>query len=136
MRNDRYQIFLFRFLALFVVFPLLLIAFNYSVDPNHRYRFSVPSGSLHRLARSEDLVLTLPKNYDDRALLKKFIPQAVPPRILVMGGSRVLNIQSEMFRSGAGPLLDTAVMAGTIRDYVALWQLVKRRGRASVLLHQ
>lgn len=126
MNTITHKKFNLRFLALFFLFPAALILFNFSIDPNHRYRFGVPTETLVKLARSPELVLTTPENYDDRALLKKFIPVSVPPRILVMGGSRVLNIQAEMFKDSG--LLNTAVMAGTIRDYVALWQIAKQAG--------
>src|SRR3989338_5584126 len=36
-----YRIFIFYLLCLFLLFPCGLILFNYSVDPNHRYHFSV-----------------------------------------------------------------------------------------------
>ncbi len=134
MKKDRYSTFLFNFLVFVLLVPLVLMAFNYFVDPNHRYHFSVSSETLTRLARSPELVLTTPRNYDDRALLKKFIPVSAPPRILVMGGSRVMNIQPEMFNTPG--LLNTAVMAGTIRDYVALWQIVKQSGfRPEIILN-
>jgi len=126
MKNNSYKLFLLNFLIFSIAFPLIVMGFNYSVDPNHRYRLSVSSETLSELAQSPDRVLTLPVNYDDRALLKKFIPAAKSPKILVMGGSRVLNIQADMFQTG--PLLDVAVMAGTIRDYVALWQIVRQSG--------
>ncbi len=124
-----YKKFVGAFGVLFLLIPCALMAFNYKVDPNLRYRFSVPESDLRMLARSSDKVLTLPDNYDDRALLKKFIPQAVPPEVVVIGGSRSFNVMPEFFTPDLrDTLLNVAVMAGTIRDYVALWQIIEQQG--------
>ena len=76
---NQYEKFVRWAVVFFYLFPAALIGFNYQMDPNFRHSFSVPAKTLKMLADSEDLVLSLPANYDDRALLKKFIPQAVPP---------------------------------------------------------
>ena len=111
------------------LFPLMLITLNYQVDPNCRHSFSVPNPTLRKLANSEDLVLSMPANYDDRALLKKFIPQAVPPDIVVLGGSRILNAQAEFFQEPwSKKMLNVGVTAGTMRDYVALWEIIEQQG--------
>ena len=129
MKTSQYKRFTSLFLSFFFLFSCMLVLFNYSIDPNRRYRFSVPENELRRLVRSPDLVLTLPDNYDDRALITKFVRATMPPEIVVIGGSRVLNIQAEMFRSPFDQkLLNVAVMAGTIRDYIAIWQMIKQKG--------
>lgn len=125
--NYRNSVLLFIFF--FIMTPTVLIVFNYTMDPNHRYRFSVPSDVLSTLSQSNDKVLTVPPNYDDRALVKKFILASEPPQVVVIGGSRVLNVQDDFFvEPYRSHLLNTAVMAGTIRDYVAIWEIIESQG--------
>lgn len=127
MKTSQYKRFISLFLSFFFLFSCMVVLFNYSIDPNRRYRFSVPENELRRLARSPNLVLTLPDNYDDRALITKFVRATMPPEIVVIGGSRVLNIEAEMFRVPFDQkILNAAMMAGTIRDYVAIWQMLKQ----------
>lgn len=126
--KQSYETFIRAFIAFFFLFPAGLAYFNYHQDPNHRYRFSVPEETLLKLVNSPDFVLTVPQNYDDRAFLKKSVRLVNPPATLVLGGSRVLNIQTEMFADSRRPVLNAGVTAGTIRDYIAAWQLVKQTG--------
>lgn len=126
MTHKNYKSFIYFIIGVYLLTPCLLLALNYSVDPNQRYRFSIPKEDLTKLSRSQDLLLILPDNYDDRALKKKFIEAAMEPAVVVMGGSRVLNIQPEMFNAPwSHRFINLAMQAGTIRDYVALWQALK-----------
>ncbi len=124
-----YKAFVHAFLVFYFVFPCSLASFNYTVDPGHRYRFSVPDEDLTRLFQTPDSLLDLPANHDDRALLKKAVRLAGKKEILLLGGSRILNIRADMFKKPQGEgLFNAGVTAGTIRDYVALWQMVKQAG--------
>lgn len=125
----KYKKFVVYISIIFFMVPCLMMLFNFQVDPNRRYQFSIEADDLERLASSEDLILVLPPNHDDRALLKKFIPNAVLPEIIVMGGSRVANVQAEFFkRPWNSKLLNVSVTEGTVRDYVALWELIEQSG--------
>jgi len=52
-----------------------------------------------------------------------------PPSVAVLGGSRVANLRAEMFSGDYDRgFLNTSVTSGTIRDYVAIWQMMKQNG--------
>lgn len=124
-----YKLFVGSFIFFFFAFPAALFFFNYQVDPNHRYRFSIPEKTLKAFSSSADTLWISPENYDDRAFLKKYLAVANRPEILLLGGSRVANIREEMFRESTGAgFLNASVTAGTMRDYIAIWQMVKQRG--------
>ena len=121
-----YRLFVRSFLAFFFLFPLALGTFNFCLDPNHRYHFSVREPILRELASSDEKLLLVPKNYDDRIFLKKYLRVSSVPSVAVLGGSRVANIQAEAFgRQGSTEFLNASVTAGTIRDYIAVWQMIK-----------
>lgn len=131
INKNSYQGFLAVFIFLFFATPCLLAGFNFRMDPNSRYHFSVGDELLKQLADSQDTLLTLPSNSDDRALLKKYIKLTRTQQrdFLVLGGSRVLNIQPNMLSDTyKSSFLNAGVTAGTIRDYIALWQLIKDYG--------
>lgn len=127
-QRKHYGRFVHAFIGFFFFLPAALGAFNYFMDPANRYQFSISEEGLRALSRSYNQVLSLPENYDDRALIKKFIRVTREPSVVLLGGSRIGNIQAEMFREPfRRELLNTSVSAGTIRDYVAIWQMVKQR---------
>lgn len=108
--------------------PLGLMFFNYRVDPNNRYHFELSEQHLAVLSRSPDRLLTVAKNYDDRIFLKKFIASSPKPSFLIMGGSRVLSVQSEMLRTPyQNRFLNAGLTAATVRDYIAVWQILKNQ---------
>ena len=127
--HRRYQKFVWFMSVIFLAVPFLIMLFNFQVDPNRRYQFRVADEDLKTLARSKDMVLVLPPNFDDRALLKKFVPISTPPDIVVIGGSRIANVHPDFFKSPwNSKLLNLTVTEGTVRDYVALWELVESSG--------
>ncbi len=113
-----------------VAVPLGLILFNYHQDPGGRYCYRASAADLVVLAGSGDHFLSVPENYDDRALLAQYIDRIAPPSLVLMGGSRVLNITSAMLKkTHQGHFLNTGVTSGTYQDYVALWSLLKKKGK-------
>lgn len=125
MKN--YKIFTSRFFLLGFLAIMGLLCFNYLLDPNNRYQFHVSESNLRLLAEVPGHALVVPGNYDDRILLKRFIQVAPRPDTAVIGGSRIMNLQRS-----PGPLvlqtvfLNAGVSAGTLRDYIAIWQLMKK----------
>ncbi|MFA5160159.1 MAG: hypothetical protein WC484_06600 [Candidatus Omnitrophota bacterium] len=104
-----------------------LLCFNYSLDPNNRYQFHVSESNLRLLAEVPGHVLVVPGNYDDRVLLKKFIRVVPRPVTVIMGGSRIMNLQNPPgFSVPRVNFLNAGVTAGTIKDYIAIWQVMKQ----------
>lgn len=127
-RKAAYLRSIFIILSIYFLLPAALILFNYAVDPYERYHSDVTREDLTRLSRSEELILSIPKNYNDRALLERYVRIIPKPRTVVMGGSRVMNLRLE---GGAeqGFFLNAGVSSGTIKDYIGIWQILKENGK-------
>lgn len=121
MKNYRYFIRSFAFTGLCSL--LALMAFNYVIDPNNRYHFKVTNSDLVRLSQDSKLVLAVPGNYDDRILLKRYIAVSAKPELAVVGGSRILDLQ---YPELGNRFLNAGITAGTIKDYIAIWQVIKQ----------
>jgi len=114
-------------LLCYLAAPLFLAGFNYTVDPFGQYRCKVPAEDLRQLAAGSNQVMELPLNIDDRTLLKQFLKTPLKPSVAVLGGSRVLNIQPEMFKmSEPGHFLNAGLTGATLGDYSGVWQLLKK----------
>ncbi len=122
------QAFWITVLVYFLV-PVLFIVFNYSIDPYGRYQPLASQTILEKLAASSEEVLITEFNYNDRLLLKNYISSTPKPDLVVLGGSRILNIDSDVFTPEAGRVLNAGVTGGTIRDYIGIWQVLKKQNK-------
>ncbi len=126
----RYKLFFRLFAAFYLLIPLGLMAFNYTMDPYKSYHRIVPVGDLEKLAKSSEYVLALPTNHNDRMLLEDYIPLVARPSVVIMGGSRVMNIDGDVFGDRmAGKVLNAGVAEATVRDYIGIWQLLKEENK-------
>jgi len=122
-----YKLFILRFFLIAALSLAGLLCFNYSLDPNNRYQFHVSESDLRLLAEVPGHALVVPSNYDDRIFLKRFIRVVSRPETVAMGGSRIMNLENPTGQSALQlNFLNAGVTAGTIKDYVAIWQILKQ----------
>jgi len=119
---DHHKKFLKWFIYIYLAFPIALLLLNYFVDPNYRYHMNISDDQLRILSRDPGKRLVVPKNYNDRELLKRYVQISGAPEICVIGGSRVMNLAladnpSEFFNAG--------LTNATVMDFVAVWQVFK-----------
>lgn len=126
MKEKSFAFFVWPFVVWMAAVPAALAAFNYGVDPERSYRLRVPEATLRTLAHSEDLVLEVPANYNDRTFLVRALRAAPPAQTCVIGGSRVLNLSEA---PSGGSFLNAGVTGGSFRDYIAIWQAFKEAGQ-------
>ena len=116
----------------YFLLPAFFITFNYSIDPYGRYKALASKNVLEKLAASQNDVLITGFNYNDRLLFKNYISVVPKPGLVILGGSRILNIDADIFTPEAGRVLNAGVSGGTIRDYVGIWQVLKNQGKIPV----
>lgn len=122
-------------LAYFLV-PAVFIIFNLLVDPYGRYQPVASKQTLKKLAASSSEVLVTEYNYNDRLLVKNYVTAVPKPDLIILGGSRILNINTGVFSPEAGRVLNLGVTAASVRDHIAVWQTLKSKKKipARVLL--
>ncbi len=126
----RYQKALISIALVYLAVPVLIMILNYAADPFDRYHISAGSEDLSELSKSEDRLLLVPANYEDRLLIRKMIQAREKPETVLLGGSRIMNIHGGMVREDRRKgFLNAGVSAGTVADYTALWQLLKQEGK-------
>lgn len=100
------------------------MAFNYAVDPTHRWRqkaFSLQGQELR------GRFLIFPRNWDDRLLRLAHLEGVGRPEVLLLGSSRVAAVDSSMFSSGLKVYV-AGMVGATVQDYVSVWESLRLRG--------
>lgn len=116
-------------LLVYFLIPAVFIAFNYTIDPYGRYQQLASKKTLQELADSSSKVLITELNYNDRLFLKNFISSAPKPDLVILGGSRAANIDSDIFKPEAGRVLNAGVTSASLRDYTNAWNFLKSEGK-------
>lgn len=114
---------------IFFMVPAVFMAFNYTVDPYGRYQPVASKSTLEKLAASSNEVLLTESNFNDRALIKNYLAASPKPDTVILGGSRILNINTGIFNSEAGRVMNLGVTAASVRDHIAIWQLLKSENK-------
>ena len=70
------------------------------------------------------------KDVDDRRYQKARIEVMPAARIVTFGSSRVLTLSAAAAGLGPGELYNAGVGAATVEDYIALWNLLRKQGKA------
>lgn len=105
---------------------MVIAVTNYFIDVEHVWR-----GNYYidiKQSWSEDEVFIVPNvNFDERAFLGG-LSRIVPPYdVLVLGSSRVFQVDSPMI--GNRKLFNAAASTSVIQDYVSTWQIIKNNNR-------
>jgi len=70
--------------------------------------------------------MTVPRNYDDRLLLKKYLHWIPVPDLVILGDSRIMNQDGTVYDPAVYPhFLNASVTAANIRDFIGIWQTLK-----------
>jgi hypothetical protein len=102
----------------------LVAAFNFGVDRAHRWhRF--PNYFSRNWTDGE--VWVSPADFDEGEFRARHLRLIDPPELLALGSSRVLLIDSRMFRPGIR-FYNAGVSAASVEDFIAFWQILKERG--------
>lgn len=112
-------------LLLLLPIPLIILSFNYFIDPAHLYQDGKYEKGIAKLLLGGKNVANL-SNYDER-LLQKFLINGLSTRkdVVVIGSSRAMQISSDLFPKES--FLNNSVSGACIEDYIAIYELYRKR---------
>lgn len=76
----------------------------------------------------QNYVLELPESFNERKYILSHLEMIPKPDVLVLGSSRIMLIDSKMFKDNLS-IFSAGVSVATIPDIIAIWQHVKNLGK-------
>jgi len=113
-------------ILLFLPILLLIVGFNYFVDPASIFKSKVYYTKIATILLKGNNVANL-SNYDERLLQKELINNLTKRKnIIVLGSSRVMQIKSCIFNSNS--FLNNGVSGASIEDDMAIYGMYREKG--------
>ena len=124
------KVFLFTFLVGLTFVGLL----NLYVDPANRWHETRKGGTFDFQQNwNKDEIFITPDNFDERLYVISHLKVIPKPDILLLGSSRVMLVDSQMFNKDLS-IFNAGVSGASIQDYIAIWQFLKNKDKLPTYL--